>query len=53
MYIVPSKPFVKPQLNATITGSCTRQVIVQPKFDPLAPDAVVMPRPSAAHQVEL
>ncbi|XP_028396792.1 DNA repair and recombination protein RAD54B-like [Dendronephthya gigantea] len=53
--VVP-KPFLNPQKAGSTPGnqelSSLNKRKITPRFDPLAPGALVMPRPSASHQFE-
>ncbi|KAJ8318575.1 hypothetical protein KUTeg_003666 [Tegillarca granosa] len=45
-----SKPFVNPHKDKQQTVNVVKNVSVTPRYDPSAPDALVMPRPSPGHQ---
>ncbi len=58
-FTAPSKPYVTPQRTTTAGATATPPDLppggsaadVKPRFDPDAPDALVMQRPGQAHQV--
>lgn len=57
MYLVLLKPFLNPQkTNGPPESKIPDVPVIRPptaRFDPLAPGALVMPRPDATHQVGL
>ena len=51
LFLAFFKPFSNPQKTNSTSDVRAPERKVTPRFDPLTPGALVMPRPNASHQV--